>query len=112
MSYTKREYAYNTSVTQSYPWGLFVRADVMCSDGKVRAVARIAETADTVFSVPAAVRVAGKYVSGYMTVETRSGSSVATEDDPAVAKFARYDWGRNADLLPGGFYRPSNSEGE
>lgn len=96
----KRDYADNTSVTQSYPWGTYVTARVRCTDGKVRSVSRIAQTADTFFSVPAAVKVKGKTVAGYLTVECRSGSSVVTEDDPAVAKFYAVKTGKNHGLLP------------
>lgn len=102
---TTRTYAHGTSLTHTYPWGLYVTARVLCSDGKVRTVSRISQTADTYFSVPAAVRVKGRTVSGYVTVETLSGSSVETETDPAVVKFVRYDNGRNADALPAGAYR-------
>jgi hypothetical protein len=77
----------------------------MCSDGRVRTVKRIANTADTFFSVPAAVTVRGKSVAGYVTVECVSGSSVETDDDPAVAKFVAVTYGRNHELLPDGAWR-------
>jgi hypothetical protein len=105
MARQTRAYAHGTSVTQDYPWGLYVSARVLCSDGKVRATARIAQTADTFFSVPAAVKVKGKTVAGYMTVECLSGSSVVTSDDPAAVKFIAYQNGRNHHLLPGTAYR-------
>jgi hypothetical protein len=105
MSIDTRDYADCTSVTQSYPIGTYRAARVMCSDGRVRAVKRIAATADTFFSVPCAVTVTGRTVSGYLTVEARSGSSVTTDDDPAVVKFIAYDYGRNADRLPTGPWR-------
>ena len=94
-----REYAQDTSVTQEHPWGFYIRARVMCPDGIVRATARIAMTADTFFSVPCAVNVRkGRIlkVSGYMTIETVSGSSVVTDDDPAIVKFRPYTYGKNA----------------
>jgi hypothetical protein len=103
----QRKYADGTVISQAFPWGTYRARGtrVMCSDGKVRAVSRISETADTFFSVPAAVRVNGRTVSGYVTMETRSGSSVATENDPLVVKFRRYSYGKNADALPEGAWR-------
>jgi hypothetical protein len=88
-----REGARGTSVTQSFPWGFYVRARVLCTDGRVRATSRIAETADTFFSVPASVRVKGKAVSGYVT----------PRDEPfgTVYVFVAHSYGRNGALLPG-----------
>lgn len=105
MTRQTRTYANGTSITQDYPWGLYVSARVLCSDGRVRATARIAQTADTFFSVPAAVKVGGKTVTGYVTTECMSGSSVATDDDPTVVKFVAHTSGRNGRLLPGSAYR-------
>lgn len=102
---TTREYADGTSITQAYPFGTHVAARVMCSDGRVRTVKRIAETADTFFSVPCAVTVAGRTVAGYLTIEARSGLSTTSDSDPAVVKFAACDYGRNADALPAGLWR-------
>jgi hypothetical protein len=73
MARQTRTFANCTSVTQDYPWGLYVSAHVLCSDGKVRTTARIAQTADTFFSVPAAVKVEGKTVSGFITIEEDRG---------------------------------------
>jgi hypothetical protein len=101
-----RNYAHGTSLTQSYPWGTYVGGRVLCSDGKVRALKRIAPTADTFFSVPAAVTVNGRTVAGYVTVECASGSSVETDDDPAVAKFVATAYHKNHDALPPGAWRP------
>lgn len=95
-------YAHGTSLSRVYPWGLFRGGRAMCSDGKVRALKRIAETADTFFSVPAAVAVNGRTVSGYVTVETAAGFSTATDDDPAVVKFVAHTYGKNHDALPAG----------
>jgi len=66
-----------THVTQSCPWGLYSRHGhrLLCSDGQVRA-ATLASTPDTFFSVPASVRVKGKTVSGYMTVEEAGGGKL------------------------------------
>lgn len=41
----------------------------LCSDGKIRSLAHLAQQADTYYSIPAAVRVAGQYVKGYVTTE-------------------------------------------
>ena len=61
-----------TAVAVTMPWSVFVRKGtrLLCSDGKIRAPQYLAQTADTFFSVPAAVRVNGKYVTGYMTQKT------------------------------------------
>jgi hypothetical protein len=77
----------------------------MCSDGRVRTLKRIAPTADTFFSIPASVTVDNRTVAGSVTVETVAGSSVATDDDPAVAKFVAYTYRRNGDALPAGLWR-------
>jgi uncharacterized membrane protein len=95
-------YARGTSLEQSQPWGLFTGGRALCSDGKVRKLARISMTADTFFSIPAAVRVAGKTVTGFVTVETITGFTTATENDPAVVKFVAVKTGKNHGLLPEG----------
>jgi len=88
-----------TFVTQSRPWGLYLKNGhrLLCSDGKIRA-AELAETADTFFSVPARVRVNGKSVSGYMTVQTRDGSSVETGNNPNAYVFRHHTC--HSDALP------------
>jgi hypothetical protein len=86
MATDTRKYGKGTSVTQSFPFGFYVRAQVLCSDGKVRPTTRLAETADTFYSVPAAVKVSGKTVSGFLTLEDDVARFVAT--------------GKNAALLP------------
>jgi len=100
-----RSYGKGTELTVSMPFSLFHSGRVLCSDGKVRALARIASTADTFFSIPATVKVNGKTVSGYVTIETLEGHSTGTPDDPTVVKFVRYDYGKNANLLPKGEFR-------
>lgn len=70
----------------------------LCPDGVVRRIKRIGWP-DTMWSVPAAVVVKGRTVSGYVSVEARSGSSVVTEDDPAVVIFRPYLYGKNHALL-------------
>lgn len=100
-----RNYAMGTALVASYPWGLFHGGRVLCSDGIVRALKRIAETADTFFSVPASVTVQGRTVAGYVTVEAVSGSSIVTDGDPAVAKFVAVTYRKNHDALPDGAWR-------
>ena len=68
-----REYGNGTSITQTFPFGVFIKARMLCADGVVRTTRYIASTADTYFSVPCSVKVKGKTVSGYLTVETRDG---------------------------------------
>ena len=98
-------YARGTSTTSRYPWGTFVTARVLCSDGRVRTVKRISATADTFFSVPCSVVVAGRTVAGYLTCETMEGFTCETPDDPAVVKFCAYLYRKNHDALPEGTYR-------
>lgn len=102
---SRRHYAHDTYIDSVNPFGLYVGARVMCSDGVTRNVKRIAQTADTFFSVPAAVSVNGKTVSGYVTTETAEGFSTETDLDPVVVKFCRVDYGVNADMLPKGAWR-------
>ena len=99
MSIETRGYATGTELTQTFPWGLFTTGRAICPDGKVRRLHRIAPTADTFFSVPAAVKVRGRTVSGYITVETMSGSSIVTDDDPPIVRFKANTYGRNADAF-------------
>lgn len=94
-----RNFSDGTSVTVRMPWSLYVSARVLCPDGKIRKTKRIAQTADTFFSVPCAVYVNGKTVAGYMTVETRAGLSTATESDPAVVKFFPFKYRKNGDAF-------------
>lgn len=100
-----RQHARGTSLTVDYPFGWYVTGRAMCSDGRVRALKRIAVTADTFFSVPAAVTVKGRTVSGYVTVETETGMTVDTEEDPSIVKFIAVKYGRNHDALPDGAWR-------
>lgn len=101
-----RRYGAETYLTVSYPWGMYHGGAVLCSDGKVRKLKRIAATADTFFSVPASVNVGKRTVSGYVTMETLQGFTTHdNDDDPVVAKFVAYTYGRNADALPAGMYR-------
>ena len=84
-----RKYEKGTSLTQSFPWGTYVGGRALCSDGKVRALKRIAQTADTWFSVPASVKVKGYTVAGYISI-----------DDDGVVKFHSYTYRKNGLLLP------------
>ena len=96
-----RQYAEGTELTQDYPFGFYVTGRALCTDGKVRRLTRIAETADTFFSVPASVKVSGKSVAGYITTEALSGLSFTSEGDPAVVRFVAYSSRVNGHLLPG-----------
>jgi len=59
-----------TYITQRFPWGFYTPYGhrLLCSDGVIRA-AKLSTTADTFFCVPASIRIKGKTISGYMTVE-------------------------------------------
>lgn len=101
----KLEYADDTHLTVLEGFGSgFVGGRVMCSDGKVRRLHRIAQTADTFFSIPASVQVwhNGKRVTvtGYVTIETRDGFSVERPGDPSVVKFVTCKYGKNHEALP------------
>lgn len=85
-----------TYITRSFPWGLNHRSGhrLLCSDGKIRA-AELAETADTFFSTPAKVRIAGRWISGYMTVESEDGASTG---EPSAFSFRHHTC--HGDILP------------
>lgn len=102
---SKTDFANGTSITRSYPWGLNVAAMVQCPDGIVRKCKRIAACADTFFSTPASVTVRGRTVAGFITLETRSGMSTATPDDPAVLRFFPYKYRKHGAI----FDRATNS---
>jgi len=102
------DYAHDTNlVLLSGPFAAgYASARAICADGKVRNVRfQNGGTPDTFFSVPASVSVAGKTVSGYVTVETAEGWSTPSADDPAVVKFIRYEYGKNARFLPAGAWK-------
>lgn len=86
------EYAEGTSITFRYPFASYVRARVLCVDGVVRPTVRIAASADTFFSVPCAVKVKGKTVAGFLTIDDSSASR--------VVRFHAYAYGKNGNLLP------------
>lgn len=99
------EYGQGTSLTTYGSWDTFVAARVLCSDGMVRTVRRIAMVADTYSTVPCSVKVKGKTVSGYLTVETMQGLDTEIESDPKVVKFVAIKTGVNAGMLPAGAFR-------
>ena len=105
MGTDRREGAKGTYMDMEYPWGWYRGGRVLCSDGKIRNLKWVSETADTFFSVPATVKVSGKSVAGYVTTETMSGLSTETPDDPMVYKFIAHSYGKNGHLLPGLAYR-------
>lgn len=93
MAMERQNYADGTSLVRDF--GVFGSAfrggRAKCQDGSVRTLVRISETADTFFSVPAAVKVQGRTVSGFITVDD-------TLNDPiSVIRFTAT--GRNAGLL-------------
>lgn len=60
-----------TNLSHVGPWQIPHRrgSRVLCSDGKIRSLSRVAICADTYFSLPAGIKVKGKYVRGYVTTE-------------------------------------------
>lgn len=68
----------STTLSRSYPWGINILrgSRVLRSDGKVTSLSRLAQTADTFFSIPASIRVNKKTVSGYVTTEEHKGEVV------------------------------------
>lgn len=60
-----------THLSTSMPWGMISRKGtrLLCADGVVRSVSRIASTADTFFSIPAAIKIRGVYITGYATID-------------------------------------------
>jgi hypothetical protein len=96
-----KSYANGTSLeTRDGYVGGYVRGRALCDDGVVRAV-RFPKGghADTFFSVPACCTAFGKYVDGFVTVSTVSGSDVATDDDPAIVRFRAFDYAKNAHVI-------------
>ena len=91
-----RNYAQDTSLTHLPSMcGGFSRARALCSDGKVRSV-RFSNGghADTFFSIPGSVRVKGRTVTGYVSLETNEGT------EPETVRFHSYTYGKNGSLLP------------
>ena len=70
----------------AYPAGGQTRAGAaLFPDGTVRRV--WAGIPDTYWTIPAHARIGGRYVAGYVAVETASGLSTPTDDDPARLVF-------------------------
>jgi hypothetical protein len=96
-------YSRGTRINYSdYAWPIGGRA--MCSDGTIRSLKRISN-ADTFFSMPAAISVKGKTVTGFVMVESENGSSASTDSDPAIVKFIAYKYGKNYNVLPDGAWK-------
>jgi hypothetical protein len=96
-------YANGTWLHTATMWDLYAAGAALCGDGKVRALARIATTADTFFSIPAAVKVRGKTVSGYVSLrdDIDNPHTTGTARDPgATVVFTPNSHGKNAGMLP------------
>jgi hypothetical protein len=84
---TTTHYANGTSLRTATCWDVYSGGAALCSDGIVRALKRIALTADTYFSIPAAVSVRGVTVSGYVSLSDLSdanGNGAANDDRSTV----------------------------
>jgi len=95
----RRQYGRGTYLEVGGIWNTYIGGRAMCSDGVVRTMARINPVADTYLSVPASVRVKGKTVSGYVSVDDRSlapGAGDFDVEEPYVAFHAC----ENTYLLP------------
>jgi len=101
MTIETRKYAAGTQMTVSYPWGINISAKAICPDGKVRSLKRIAQTADTFFSIPASVTIKGKSVSGYVTFVDVNNPDCSTrqENTELAVVFHPVDTSRNADKV-------------
>ncbi len=98
----KRDYANGTyMIVTDGPFGGHLRTGrALCVDGVVRAIRASHDgTSDTFFSIPATCTIKGKAVSGFITVNTVSGSSVATDDDPAQVEFVAHQYGKNGRVI-------------
>lgn len=86
------------------PWGVYQRkgSAALCSDGKVRSLSYLAQTADTFFSVPASVKVNGETVSGYVTHAEQSWIKGEKESGPFLScvQFRQHTDQINSGLLP------------
>lgn len=81
------------SVMSSGPWSQTVAIKhCVCSDGRPR-YARITGQPDTFFSIPAAVKVKGKTVTGFVSINTSCG-----KDEGYI--FHANQFGKNGALLP------------
>ncbi len=90
-----RKYAHGTYLRVQMPWSTYVGGKAVCADGTLRTLCRISQTADTFFSIPAAVKVRGKTVSGYVSFEHDNS------DPPQLyVSFKAYEKGENYRCLP------------
>ena len=85
-------YAYGTSITQSYPFGIYVSAYALCPDGRVRKVKRIAQTADSFCTIPASIKYKGKTVAGHLYFSNDITS-------PAAVMFAPYSYRKHGKIF-------------
>ena len=88
-------YAGGTYLRTSTMYDLYSGGAALCPDGVVRKLKRIAITPDTFFSIPAAVSVQGRTVSGFVSVDTAN-------DPECTVIFTAYTYGKNAAMLPKG----------
>jgi hypothetical protein len=105
MATWKRDYGHDTYVVMRST-GLFsgfVAGRALCSDGRVRHLKRIAACADSFDSVPAAVTVKGRTVSGFITWASMDGFTVELPGRPHVVKFVAQH-GKNKGMLPDSAY--------
>lgn len=89
----KHEYAHGTYILYGMPWGIYLGGATLCPDGKVRKLKRIAQTADTFFSVPASVTYKGKTIAGYITI------SDCLKTDRSYVNFVPYEYRKNGKLF-------------
>lgn len=68
-----------TRINYTYPWGLIKKNGnrLLCADGNIRA-AELAQTPDTYFSIPASIRIKGKRIEGYASLDESQGERVYT----------------------------------
>lgn len=97
---TITRYANDTHLRTAGMWDVYAGGSAMCADGIVRRLKRIAITADTFFSIPAAVSVRGRTVSGYVSITDLSdanGNGTANDPQSTVTFHAT---GKNREMLP------------
>ena len=91
---SRREYGAGTYLDVSYPLAAYHGGRALCSDGVTRSLKRISETPDTFLSIPAAVTVRGRTVSGFVTFDTSGDHDLNT-----VILFIATSSGKNRDAL-------------
>lgn len=105
----RTDYANGTFLeTYDHYVGGYRRGRAMCVDGVVRAV-RFPKGghATNHFSVDACCTINGKFVSGFVSTSTVSGSDVATDDDPGMVLFTAFDYARNGRIIGGEIIKPA-----